>query len=164
MAKLTVEFPYSEARAKKVRELFQAQDGTGQTVMVGTWMSPAALAASCEGIDGKCLWCADLGHQDHICWECPSMPEELKKAKPAKPEDPLKARLGWPKPGDKDAKTLEWLKTVAQEVWSQRYQDIRKVETRRSKEKPSEEKDEDPEDFGEDADDWLGAETDAESE
>ena len=164
VAKLAVECPYSEARAKKVRELFQAQDGTGQTVMVGTWMSPAALASCCEGIDGKCLWCADLGHQEHICWGCPSTPEELKKSRPEKPEDPLKARLGWPKPRDKETKALEWIMMVAQEVWTQRYHDIRRVETRRAKDKKNEEQDEDPEDDGEDVTNWLEAETDTESE
>ncbi len=164
VAKLAVDCPYTEKRAKKVRETFQMQDGTGQTIMTGAWMSPAALAAGCEGIDGNCLWCTELGHHAHICWECPNIPEELKKEKPPRPGDPLKARLGWPEPGDKGIKPLEWIKTVARQVWEQRYHDIRKAERRRARNKPDEDKEEDPERIGVEADDWLEAETDSESE
>ena len=40
-----------------------------------------------------CPWCkADIGHWDHVAWQCVANPAPI-----AKPRNMIEARLGWPK-------------------------------------------------------------------
>ena len=107
---------YEEKWITLNRNRVYEEDGTGQTVMLGAFYSPAAMR---DPARNACIWegCAELGTHDHICWQCPHRPKELRP--PKTPADPLEKRLGWSRDGK--WQSLEWLKYVAKEVWIQRY-------------------------------------------
>ncbi len=72
--------------------------------------------------------------------------------------------MGWPRAGEKGIRALEWIKKVAQEVWSQRYRDVHKENMRNAKERAGGARDEDPDDDAVAAANWLEAETNSEFE
>ena len=104
---------YEEQRFKKVREAWKKGDGTMKRILVGGFVSPAKLAVgkeearneldmeespevgpTLEEVDESraCLWCAQLGTLEHICWECEERPWKA----PAVPVDTMQRRMGWP--------------------------------------------------------------------
>ena len=118
VAEAVKDLKYDEKWITKIRQRVYFEDGTGQTVMMGAFRSPASLRSANEE-QKQCFWpgCSELGTQEHIVWGCHCVPTELNR--PPRPSCPAERRLGW---GDGSSWTsLEWIKCVAQFMWSCRY-------------------------------------------
>jgi hypothetical protein len=96
-------------------------DGAIRSVALGAVQTPAAMASSLrlQAAQGRCVWdgCEEMGHWEHMAWQCPRRPSLLRR-----PASAVGARLGWPRLGQADGEEIaRWLGQVQARIWQVRY-------------------------------------------
>ena len=68
-----------------------------------------------------CPWgCGEIGHHDHIFWQCAGRPYP----RPERPKDARQRRLAWPVEdnAERNAQVIHFMEMVVKEVWNKRYE------------------------------------------